>query len=158
MDLNEFPYLEDRDNGIPYAEPGETFLDCVPKGWHERFEVMCIGINSILDAAKIPRSAFHFDQVKEKFGALRCYTHIEQRVLVHYAPDVAEYVRQRIKQEIDTAERDTSLLCCQCRHTAHYRSKGWIRPYCRECARTLNKESNQRWKTSYTLEEAFTAI
>lgn len=157
MDIKLYPYLVDRDDVISYKEaPYETFETCVMPGWLHIFKVMCNRINGILYKYGIPLTCFHFDQVKEKFGALRIYWHVE------YPDDMpdpeTDLPQTELCEAIDEAEETTSALCCNCGKKAVWMSRGWVLPYCHECATDRNKAANARHKTHYPLEKTFSRI
>lgn len=157
MDINRYPYLENRDDGIPYSEsPDETMDTQVPEGWKLRFVAMCNDINDILNEHNIPLACFHFDQIKEKFGALRCYWHVEYPDWM-CLPEM-DAPQEALCEVIDAAENDTSATCCVCGNRAKWHSKGWVLPFCDRCARLRNNEQNARHKTKYSVRQTFTKI
>lgn len=158
LDLNLYPYIIDRDGGIPYPEPGETFLDCVPSGWVTLFLAMCNDISRALEAEGIPKSAFHFLQVKEKFGALRVYWKLEDKLCEALGNEKASAIKEKISDAIIDAEGASMKTCSVCGSSAKYTSTGWVRPYCQHCAQSDLDARNARHKTSYTLEETYQKI
>lgn len=157
MDIKQYPYLVDRDSAIPYPEsPDETIETQVMPGWMPRFTQMCDDINATLDKYGVPRACFHFDQVKEKFGALRVYWHVE------YPDDMpmpeSDAPQDELCDIIDNAEAETSAICGFCGKAAKWHSIGWVLPYCDACARQKNKEANERHKTNYTVEQTYSLI
>lgn len=153
MDIKQYPYLEDRDGGIPYAEPGELFGDDVNPGWKSLFQKMCDRINVVLDRYEIPRDCFHFDQVKEKFGTLTVYWHVEYPDWMR-TPE-CDAPQDALSKVIDAVEITSGKTCHKCGRRAGWHSTGWILPYCTACATAYNREANERHKTEVRFLDAF---
>ena len=114
--IEEYPFLKIDDNcdTIDY-----TWLDDMPIGWRIAFgEQMCKEIkeelikNNELDSYKII-------QIKEKFGGLRWY---DNSGLPGMQFIIAKY------------EALSEKTCINCGKPANWISKGWISPYCDDCA------------------------
>lgn len=157
MDIEQYPYLIDRDGAIPYPDsPDETMETQVMTGWRPLFQQMCDKINAILDNYGVPRDCFHFDQVKEKFGALRIYWHVEYPDSMP-GPE-CDAPQDELCDVIDAAEFQSSGICCFCGKIAKWHSTGWVLPYCDDCAQQKNKEANERHKTNFTVGQTFSQI
>ena len=112
-----------------------TWLDDMPIGWRIAFgEQMCKEIkeelikNNELDSYKII-------QIKEKFGGLRWY---DNSGLPGMQFIIAKY------------EALSEKTCINCGKPANWISKGWISPYCDDCATKQAKaqgvDINKRFK------------
>ena len=130
--IEEYPFLKIDDNcdTIDY-----TWLDYMPIGWRIAFgEQLCKEIkeelikNNELDSYKII-------QIKEKFGGLRWY---DNSGLPGMQFIVAKY------------EALSEKTCINCGKPANWISKGWIIPYCDDCATKQAKaqgvDINKRFK------------
>lgn len=146
----KFPFLESED--IPYKEPGETWLQSVPEGWQPMFLEMCQNIVKACEAHNYPATKVTFLQVKEKFGALRVYWHLEGDE--NHSKDLYD----KIDALIENAEQRSYNMCHVCGKEADWHSTGWVLPYCDACARAWNARANERHKTNYALESAFRPI
>lgn len=127
--LNRFPFLRPRDwggNPIPdeKLDFAFTFLDEMPTGWRNAFgEQLCEEISEALTKNNIPLEKYQVLQVKEKFGYLHWY-------------DVGcKDTNDVIRKYEDISER----TCCRCGKPATKISRGWICPYCDDCATELSK-------------------
>ena len=127
--VKEYPFLKIYDN-MNY-----TWLDNMPTGWRIAFgEQMCKEIkeelvkNNELDSYKII-------QIKEKFGGLRWY---DNSGLPGMQFIIAKY------------EALSEKTCINCGKPANWISKGWISPYCDDCATKEAKaqgvDINKRFK------------
>lgn len=152
---DEYPYLQDRDNAIPYPEPGDTILSCVPKGWQKLFMKYMDCINELFIENDVRRGAFHFDQVKEKFGSLRIYWHVEYDCADEMTVD---RLQDGCSALIDDLETESGSICVECGEPATLQSTGWVLPYCRACAERLNAAANERHKTNYTVEQTYNSL
>lgn len=151
MEQKKYPYLYE----IADLDPGESWKDCINPGWHAHFLKTMDCINEVLSEDGIPLNAFNIDQLKEKFGAVRMYWHLDDDC-------VGEVVRARIESEIedlvDELSSETENICCECGNPATHRSTGWVLPYCRRCAERLHAAANERHKTSFSFEMGYTPI
>lgn len=155
IDLKKYPFLEDRDGAIPYPDPGDTFLDCIPKGWHDLFLKYCEHLNDAFVAVNVNSKALHFDQVKEKFGMLRIYWHIEYDCA---DPETVSDLTDACLTLIDELESDSAVTCSDCGEPATLHSAGWVLPYCRACAEKHNAAANERHKTSFTVDQTYSPL
>lgn len=140
---------------LPYPDPGDSVLDFVPKGWQDAFLKTCAGIQKVFDELVVSSIHFRFEEVKEKFGALRIYWHIDY--------DCASDIDWAILNEtcgvlIDDLEQETAGLCYGCGAPATRRSSGWVLPYCDACAAKQNDTANVRHKTDVPLDAGFPKI
>lgn len=102
--------------------PGYTMLDGMPKGWRRAFGIqMCKDIKSqiIKDCGWKHLFKYKILQVKEKFATLRWYDGNST---------------EGIYAIIDKYEDLSYNTCCVCGKPATKLSRGWICPYCDECA------------------------
>ena len=82
-----------------------------------------------------PFSDFDIDQLKEKFGSMRCYHHGGNEEFYH-AVSFAEYL--------------TSYICEECGRAGTQNKTGWIKTLCDECRRKKNEETSKRAADLYT--------
>ena len=120
--LTRYPWLVTRNRFTdqPYYD-GSTELDMMPTGWREAFgEQMCEEMdNEMLTWSKSNYDNFRIIQIKEKWGALRVYVNFSSEEL------------DKILAKYTTTSRVT---CLQCGRPAKWISKGWICPWCDDCA------------------------
>lgn len=133
-----------------------TWLDMVPTGWQKKFKETCDEIAAILDEYKIPQESFNFIDVKEKWGELRVFYHIE-------CPDgLSDESWKEVIWKIDIGFEalrvETQTLCVECGDTATMVSEGYTLPFCECCAIAYNRAANARHKTDVSLEKAFRKI
>lgn len=116
--VTEFPFLrvygDETCHGVTY-----TMLDDMPQGWRIAFgREMCEELkdelikNNALDSYEV-------EQIKEKFGGLRWYDNC-------YLP--------RVQVIIGKYAVLSETTCIVCGKHAKWMSKGWISPYCDDCA------------------------
>lgn len=154
IDFKKYPYLANNGN-IPYAEPGDTFLDCVPEGWRTQFFKTMDCINEVITEYGFHPERFQFLQVKEKFGELRIYWEFNGEEVGEVRADgIREYISLLIEELADK----TRKICHKCGKPATLLSTGWVLPYCGECAAKHNAECNVRHKTWFTVEQTFQPI
>lgn len=92
------------------------WIDFLPSGWHELARKM-------IQECKIVFPDFKIYELKEKFGALRCY---------HNGP-------QEVDDITDRYENLTSKTCCKCGAPATKYSTSWILPWCDKCGQDDEK-------------------
>lgn len=142
--IEKYPFL------MPYrvvtGEPLEdydyefTWLDDMEDGWRiafglqmmEELKQTLVKIN-YLDEYKLM-------QVKEKFGSLRWYDNGRSNEMNDV---IAKYE--------DLSEK----TCGFCGEKAKYISKGWIYPYCKECANKFTKNIIKKQQNKNSFEEEF---
>jgi hypothetical protein len=151
----KYPYLRDYHGVIPYEDPGASFEDEIPMGWRRLFREMCDDINAVLDHFEVSREAFHFLQVKEKFGAVRCYWTVD-------APDLDKEVFKdcycQIDKAIEKCEHISSETCHICGKRAYVQSHGWVLPYCLTCAENYWQNHNKLNKEDFSIAAYFSPI
>ncbi len=148
MEKNEYPYLYDMSD----LEAGESWEQCIPKGWHARFKQACDCINEVLRENEVALNAFNIDQLKEKFGGIRCYWHLDD--------DCANaVVRGRIEEEIhviiDELESDSYKLCNVCGEPVAWYSTGWVLPFCDKHAHENHAAACKRLGEDYPFETSW---
>lgn len=121
----EFPFL------IPKNDPDYdyTFLQLeIPVGWYNLFLQMCEDIKPVLEKHGLI-DVFEFEQVKEKWGGLRCY----------YSLDFNhDNYSEEIQDILYKYEYMAKLVCTRCGDIATYTAySGWISPYCDKCINSL---------------------
>jgi len=123
--IESYPWLLPRNRltGEPYKDYNYemTELDMMPEGWRNAFsEQMCKEMNDeLLTWSKSTYDNFRIIQIKEKWGALRVYTNFSSDKL------------EEIIAKYSTTSRVT---CIQCGRPAKWISRGWICPWCDDCA------------------------
>lgn len=114
--IEEYPFLKIDDNcdTIDY-----TWLDYMPIGWRIAFgEQLCKEIKEEL-LKHNELDSYKIIQIKEKFGGLRWY---DNSGLPGMQFIIAKY------------EALSEKTCINCGKPANWISKGWISPYCDDCA------------------------
>lgn len=114
-----------------------TEIDMLPKGWHSIMCDMCVDLLGYFRDNNIDPYAFHIDQLKEKFGSIRLYYSL------HYTDHSDD---EGIDEIIRKYEELSEHTCCICGGEATLMSKGWICPYCQNCADRLKAEEGKRWE------------
>jgi len=121
--INSYPWLTPRNVWTDEIIDAYnwTLLDNVPDGWRKAFgEQMCEEMNNeILTWSKSTYDNFRIMQIKEKWGVLRIYTNFSSEKL------------EEIIAKYSTTSRVT---CIQCGRHAKWISRGWISPWCDDCA------------------------
>ena len=104
-----------------------TYLDDIPYGWKRAFGIkMCEEIRSVLIKGKYLYN-YRVAQVKEKYGGLRWYD--------EGAPSS---IWRELQDIINKYEKLSYHTCICCGHPATKISKGWISPFCDNCAGKLS--------------------
>ncbi len=96
-----------------------TEMDMIPTGWRIAFGEMMM--EEIAEALKKTGNleTFRFDEIKEKFGSLRVYTHGGN---------------EEVDEIIDNYSYLSENICIVCgKPDVYMTSRGWIYPCCREC-------------------------
>lgn len=146
-----YQFLKDV-SAFPYPDPDDTVLNFVPTGWTPAFLRICDQIQEVFDELKVSSIHFRFEQVKEKYGALRIYWHIDS--------DCTDDIDWAVLNEacgvlIDDLENETADLCIGCGAPATRHSTGWVMPFCDACATRCNAEQNARHKTTVSVDAAY---
>ena len=121
------PFLQIRNWQTDKVKPDDTFefieLDEIPDGWWDIGVRMFREIKQYLleHGGQKALDEFRIDQLKEKFGSIRCYFH----------PD-----DDGVQDIINKYEQESADTCCECGKPATRISKGWICPYCDNCGRS----------------------
>lgn len=105
-----------------------TELDSLPDGWRRAFgEQMCKELNDEIKTwSEKEQANFRITQIKEKWGSLRFYTNGES---AHFRDIIGKYT---------TLSRRT---CIKCGAPARWISRGWISPWCDDCAHFIYDEA-----------------
>lgn len=142
---NRYPFLEDKDPHT-YLQPDETWVDCLPLGWRNRFMEYCKEVADLFLSKDIDLSDFTIVQAKEKFGAARVYF------------EGPSELYEQITELTDRFEEESKRICSCCGQPATHRSKGWVLPYCLSCAQTTNRLANERHKTNFPFEKGYSVF
>lgn len=103
--------------------PDHTELDAMPEGWRKVFGLdICKEIKAELKKHKGALKKYRITQIKEKFGGLEWYDW-----------GSTEKMYKEIKPKYRSLSMETCIICGK---PAEYISKGWISPYCDDCAKT----------------------
>ena len=128
-DIDDAMINESRaDFGVPRARPfGSTELDALPAGWLARFGLeICEDMRTVLGNSKEsadPMSGYRIDQIKEKYGTLRWYS--------HGAPADVDDDEHLL---IALYEAMSARTCLRCGGMDRVRTTGgWISPQCFPC-------------------------
>lgn len=96
---------------FPYQFNGPNIGHSLTTGWFPIFARLCLDIDRVLGADK---QGFHWEQLKEKYGAARWYP--AQRKPM--SPE-QEDTRKAIRTLIDEATSKARRACIVCGHEAH---------------------------------------
>lgn len=99
-----------------------TYLDAMPNGWLKAFGIpMMEDIqNEVKTWPQEERENFYFRDIKEKFGELRVYTsHMTDKLF-------------EILEAYCAISRNVCIVCGKL--DVPMVNRGWISPYCRDCA------------------------
>ena len=110
-----------------------TTLDEIPEGWKKDFgEQMCEEIQSVLEKHGCV-DEFHIEQAKEKYGSLRIYF-----------AGLPKECHDEVRNVINKYEHISARTCCECGKPAKFITKGWICPYCADCAASICQNRMQK--------------
>lgn len=152
--IEKYPWLWPKDwfgNPIPTDkfDYSSTTLDDFPEGWKKAFgEKMCEEIQTALIKHQCV-DRFTILQLKEKYGAMRLYF-----------GGLPRACQDEIHAIVMKYEELSAKTCCICGKPAKWMSKGWICPYCDECAQNLldDKISKGYIDSNTTIDKAFSPI
>lgn len=113
-----------------------TEADMVPKGWHKLICALSKELLAYFSFKGISPYSFHIDQLKEKFGTIRLYYSLRHK---------DRFNDEGIDAIIQKYEELSEHTCCECGKEATLMSKGWICPYCKDCADKLKAEEGKHW-------------
>ena len=123
--INRYPWLTPRNRFTDQPYKNEEYLytelDAMPEGWRKAFgEQMCEEMNQeMLTWSKKEYDGFRIMQIKEKWGALRVYVN---------------YGSEKLYDIIAKYTTTSRVTCLQCGRPAKWISRGWICPWCDDCA------------------------
>ena len=131
--INRYPWLTPRNRFTDQPYKNEEYLytelDNMPDGWRKAFgEQMCEEMNDeMLTWPKKEYDGFRITQIKEKWGALRVYVN---------------YGSEKLYDIIAKYTTTSRVTCLQCGRPARWISRGWIAPWCDDCAVKRLKDYN----------------
>ena len=99
-----------------------TELDDMPDGWRKAFgEQLCADVKDALldEGGEKLLDEYRVEQIKEKFGYLHWY---------------GNFTTRRLETILEKYEVLSEHTCISCGKPATKMSKGWISPYCDDCA------------------------
>jgi hypothetical protein len=107
---------------IFHCLPTYTEWDAVEKGWNKAFGKQYL--NDLKKQLKKDKMLYSWRimDIKEKFGCLNLYYN---------------YGSEELYSLISVYENLSWNTCINCGKPATHNSKGWIRPYCADCAKTI---------------------
>jgi hypothetical protein len=131
---------------LPYQFAGKNIGIGFHRGWQGLFSRLCFGIDEALGENK---RGFHWIQVKEKWGALRAYHHMDKAEGgLNYAPvkvseqqpngamkqvlvlneesSTGDPIGKRISDLIDAACEEAAHTCMVCGEPAEIKNLGWV--------------------------------
>ena len=127
--LLEYPWLNmSEDEAINYIDNTDkiyTYIDCAPRGWAKLCEDLCAELKAFLDRNNIKK--YSICQVKEKYGELRWY---DSGVPKEFWDEYQAIIRKYTELSYNT--------CVDCGAPATKMSRGYICPFCDECAAKYN--------------------
>jgi len=134
--LEKYPILRQRNvyTGEPIDNNDEyTYLDAMPKGWAKAFGIpMFEDIqNEVNTWPKEEQERFFFTDIKEKYGELRVYTsHMTDNMF-------------NILEAYCAISRNVCIICGKL--DVPMVNRGWISPYCRDCATKADIDSMEEY-------------
>lgn len=110
-----------------------TCLDNIPEGWAKAFGILMMADiqNEVNTWPKEEQERFFFTDIKEKFGELRVYTS-------HCTDKLFE-----ILEAYCAISRNVCIICGKL--DVPMVNRGWISPYCRDCATKADIESLEEY-------------
>lgn len=108
--------------------PTSTELNALEPGWRKKFGIdICKEIKQSLlkHGGRKALKSYRILQIKEKFGGLRWYDNGGNEEI--------------FRSIIPKYEKLSFQTCIHCGKPAEYISKGWISPYCEDCAKDKSK-------------------
>lgn len=111
-----------------------TWADDVPDGWRALFLQCCEDLKTQLIADN-QLQTFRFCQIKEKYGTLRMYN--------YGCSSAAQSI-------LDKYEWLSQFVCISCGKPATVETRGWISPFCDECAAKYKNTCPIERVTHYT--------
>ena len=131
---------------LPYQFTGRNIGISFHRGWQGLFSRLCFGIDEALGENK---RGFHWMQVKEKWGALRAYHHMDktedglsyapvkvseqqpngqmkQVLVLNEESSTGDPIGKRISDLIDAACEEAAHTCMVCGEPAEIKNLGWV--------------------------------
>ena len=139
MLISKYPFLLPLDyQGKVPKDYDFTFteIDMLPRGWRNLMIDMSAELLAYFHQRNIDPYTFHIDQLKEKWSQIRLYYSL-------HCDD--KYTDEGIDEIIQKYEELSEHTCCECGKEATLMSRGWICPYCKDCAVRLKTEEGKRW-------------
>lgn len=123
--VEKYPILVRKNvyTGKPIDDSYEcTYLDAMSNGWLKAFGIPMIEDiqNEVNTWPQTERDNFYFMDIKEKFGELRVY---------------ASHMTDKLFEILEAYRAISRNVCIVCgKLDVPMVNRGWIRPYCRDCA------------------------
>jgi len=137
-------------DALPYQFSGENIGIEFYRGWMDLFSRLCFAIDEALGDDK---RGFHWTQVKEKWGSMRAYHHMDRSAEgARYAPvkissqqpngalkqvlvmnqgsAAGDAIGKRISDLIDAACEEAAHTCMVCGEPAEIKNLGWVACLC----------------------------
>lgn len=120
-----YPFYRMHDLSGAFLGYDYTWYDCLDKGWKKAF-----GKHFSKDLKKQLKKdnqlkTFRFSDIKEKWGSLHIYT---------------QGCSEECWKLFDRYEELSSHICIECGRKAHYKTTGYILPYCEKHLKKLLKD------------------
>lgn len=153
--VKDFPILY-RDRNASMQTTCMCWGFCVGDGWYDLILTLSEFIQARMDATKYSKDGdiksgiiCVADQVKEKFGGLRFYYHIERDPSVKdIDEDFTKEMTNEIEGAVGLASRLSYLICENCGCPGKSSDDGWISVRCEPCKskeRKQNKWNLIKW-------------
>lgn len=123
--IDLFPFMRPRDDWSgkdlttdPNFDWTWTLINEIPNGWRKAFgwDLVCEIAATLSEEEK---EKYYPVQIKEKFGELRWYSNLYD---------------DRIDKIVNKYSLMSAKICIKCGKPAKFISKGWICPWCEDCA------------------------
>jgi hypothetical protein len=118
------------DHDKPMSQTCMCWGISIGRGWHKIIEDLCESLQGILKQHDIKVIA---DQVKEKFGTLRFYYHVDYPDGI--AQEGVSKLYDEIRELVNKAEDKSAETCEVCGDKGTQRSGGWICTLCEKHAK-----------------------
>lgn len=134
----------------PYAHLYSRHLgDTVGAGWWEDLLDAYSKVSVLMEQHQNYR--FHVKQVKEKFGTIRFYYHIqalgeETDQWPLPADQVRDTISQQVQDIVDCLETATANRCEVCGQPGQRRSNGWVKTLCDKHDAVQRERNKERFR------------
>lgn len=110
---------------------------CTPNSWYEIIDNMCERLQWDTDNNNYPQVVA--DQVKEKFGTLRFYYHLD--IIKKLSEERLSHNEGHIEGVVAVCEDLTNGICADCGSNKNVTStRGWVRYLCEDCLKEITHD------------------